>query len=144
MAKKKQTKPKEKGLFDHLNQVTNQKYDKYWENLSEGEKKSFSPFMIHRFLSMEMDYVDIVSHVQNYQLSPEKTERFFRDLLPKKKLWNKYLKGSGKQDNQSIDILSEYYQVSKREATIYYNTLKDQNKLEEVKEIKKLYGQRFE
>lgn len=144
MAKKKQTKPKEKGLFDHLNQVTSQKDDKYWENLSEGEKKSFSPFMIHRFLSMEMDYVDIVSHVQNYQLSPERTERFFRDLLPKKKLWNKYLKGSGKQDNQSIDILSEYYQVSKREATIYYNTLKDQNKLEEVKEIKKLYGQRFE
>ena len=144
MAKKKQTKPKEKGLFDHLNQVTSQKDDKYWENLSEGEKKSFSPFMIHRFLSMEMDYVDIVSHVQNYQLSPERTERFFRDLLPKKKLWNKYLKGSGKQDNQSIDILSEYYQVSKREATMYYNTLKSNGELDKVKEIKKLYGQRFE
>jgi CRISPR/Cas system-associated protein Cas10 (large subunit of type III CRISPR-Cas system) len=93
---------------------------------------------------MEMDYIELVSHVQRYELSPEMTERFFTDLLPKKKMWNKYLKGNGKLDNESIDILSEHLQVSKREATLYYNILKQQNKLDEIKEIKKLYGQRFE
>lgn len=137
-------KPKQKGLFDHLNQITFDKKPNYWEQLSEGEKKSFSPFMIHRFLSMEMDYVELVSHVQLYELTGEMTERFFTDFLPKKKMWNKYLKGTGKLDNESIDILSEYLQVSKREATQYYHILKQQGKLDTVKEIKKLYGQRFE
>lgn len=142
--KTKSNKPKEKGLFDHLSQVTHQKQDNYWESLSESERKSFSPFMINRFLSMEMDYVTLVSEIQNYELSPEMMERFYRDLLPKQKLWNKYLKGSGKQDNQSIDILAEHLEVSKREATMYYNTLKSNGELDKVKEIKKLYGQRFE
>jgi hypothetical protein len=148
MPKKKSNSDKQKikqrSLFDHLNQITFDKNPNYWDSLSEGEKKSFSVYMIHRFLSMEMDYVDIVSEVQSYQLTPEMTEKFFRDFLPKKKLWNKYLKGVTENDTEAIDIIAEYNQVSKREAIMYYHLLKSRGEIDTVDDIKKLYGQRFE
>lgn len=142
-AKKKDT-VKKKGLFDHLNQIRYIKRDTYWEDLSESERKSFSSFMINRYLSMDMDTIELVSYIQTLNMSPELLERFYREFLPKNKSFLKYMKGKSELNNDSIDILSEHFEISKREAIIYYLMLKERDELDVVDEIKKLYGHRFE
>lgn len=140
----KKEKIKKKGLFDHLNQIRNKKSDTYWDDLSESERKSFSSFMINRYLSMDMDNIELVSYVQTLGLTSEMLERFYRDVLPKDKSFLKYTKGKSEINSESIDVLSEYLEISKREATIYYTMLKERDELNLITEIKKLYGQRFE
>ena len=135
---------KSKSLFDHFAQLTHLKKENYWSNLSEGDKKSFSQFMLNRFLSMELNYVELVSYIQTYKLPDEMYERVMSEFIPKKKIYNKYLKGKKDKSNEDIDILSEHLKISKREAIEYYDTLKSKKQLKQIKEIKKLYGQRFE
>jgi hypothetical protein len=57
---------KKKSLFDHINQIKKVQNPKYWETLTEEDKKSWSNYMIHRFLSMNMNIIDLVNELQNY------------------------------------------------------------------------------
>jgi len=59
---------KSKGLFDHLNQVTQIQNKNYWKNLTESDKKTWSNYMINRFLSMKMEWTDFVNEVQKLKL----------------------------------------------------------------------------
>lgn len=142
-AKKKET-VKKKGLFDHLNQIRYTKSNTYWNDLSESERKSFSSYMINRWLSMDMDIIELVSYVQTLDMKPELLERFYREFLPKDKSFLKYIKGESDLNIEEIEILSEHFEISKREAIIYYLMLKERDELDTVDEIKKLYGHRFE
>ena len=38
-----------KSLFDHIKQITNVQNTLYWDSLSEGDKKTWSNYMVHRF-----------------------------------------------------------------------------------------------
>lgn len=116
--KKVNNKPKTKGLFDHITQVTADKKKGYWENLSETERKSFSPYMVYRFLSMNQDYIDIINELQSYNLSPKQVYDVLMDILPKKKVWNKYIKGDV-NDEESIKILAEHFELGAKD--IKYN-----------------------
>ena len=62
---------KTKSLFDHINQITSVQKSNYWETLSDSDKKSFSNFMVHRFLSMKMEWVELVNELQKYKLQPK-------------------------------------------------------------------------
>jgi len=135
---------KSKTLFQHLAQITHIKESNYWDDLSEGDKKTFSQYMLNRFLSMEMDYVEIISDIQTYRLPNEMYELLMREIIPKRKVYNKYLKGKSEGKNVDVDILAEHLKVSRREAFDYYESLKERGELKQVEEIKKLYGQRFE
>ena len=52
---------KPKTLFDHLKAITQYQDPNYWEKLSDADKKTWSNYMVHRFLSMNLDWVDIIS-----------------------------------------------------------------------------------
>ena len=58
-----------KSLFDHIKQITNVQNTLYWDSLSDGDKKTWSNYMVHRFLSMNMNWVDIVNELQKYKFS---------------------------------------------------------------------------
>ena len=62
---------KNKGLFDHITHITQKQTKGYWNSLNETEKKQWSNYMIHRFLSMKMEYVDVVNEIQRYNLKPK-------------------------------------------------------------------------
>ena len=62
---------KKKSLFDHVNQVTSVQNPNYWEEISEEDKKSWSNYMVHRFLSMKMEWVEVVNELQKYKLQPK-------------------------------------------------------------------------
>ena len=53
-----------KSLFDHIKQITDVQNPNYWSDISDEDKKSWSNYMVNRFLSMKMDWIDIVNEVQ--------------------------------------------------------------------------------
>ena len=74
---------KKKSLFDHINQITSVQNPNYWDDISEEDKKTWSNYMTHRFLSMKMDWIEIVNEIQKYQLEPKELYKFYTDILPK-------------------------------------------------------------
>ena len=126
-------------IFNWINQINYEK--KSWDSFSETEKKTFNTFIINRWLSMDEGLIQIVNYFQKYYiglLTPKDTYMWYRDIIPKKKRFNKYIKGKRdkKYDKEMIKIISNHFEVSKQETKTYIDLL-DKN---EIKEIYKMYG----
>ena len=111
-------KIKRKSLFDHIKHITDVQSPNYWDDISDEDKKSWSNYMVNRFLSMKMDWVELVNEVQKYQLKPKELYKVYTDILPKKKQWLKYIKGdkSMKYPKWVYEIVAKHLEVSLREA----------------------------
>ena len=137
------TVKKNRGLFDHIGHITSKQTKGYWDSLNETEKKQWSNYMIHRFLSMKMEWVDVVNEVQRYNLKPKDLYKVYTDILPKKKQWLKYVKGKKnmKHPKWLLEIVAKYYESSLAEAQeyveVFYTT--EQNKAN-LKTILQKYG----
>ena len=109
---------KKKSLFDHIKQITDVQNPNYWDDISDDDKKSWSNYMVNRFLSMKMDWVGFVNEVQQYPLQPKELYKVYTDILPKKRQWLKYVKGDKKMKypNWVYEIVAKHLQVSLREA----------------------------
>ena len=109
---------KKKSLFDHVNQVTAVQNPNYWEDISDEDKKTWSNYMVNRFLSMKSDWIDLVNEVQKYPLEPKELYKVYTSILPKKKQWLRYIKGDKKMDYPKwvYEIVAKDMQVSMREA----------------------------
>ena len=130
---------KAKTIFQHLSGIKEKKQS--WESLTEMDKKSFSPFIINRWLSMNMDLLPIVNELQKYTigtLSARDVYKLYLDFLPKKKTFDKYVKGkkSSKYNKDMLAYLSQWYGVSQSEVKDYLEILSK----DEVKTILKKYG----
>ena len=139
MAEKASTGIKAKSIFDHLSGIKEKKTS--WESLTDMDKKSFSPFIINRWLSMNMDLLPIVNILQKYTiglLSARDTYKVYLDFLPNKKTFDKYIKGKsdGKYNKDMLKYLSTWYGVSQREVIDYLELLPKQ----EVLDILMKYG----
>ena len=67
MAKTKtENSVKAKSLFEHLSGIKEKKVK--WDTLSEMDKKSFEPYMINRFLSMNIDFYRLLTFYKNTPL----------------------------------------------------------------------------
>ena len=126
-------------IFDWVNNILVSK--KHWDEFTEDEQKKFSPFIINRWLSMDKDFIEFVNIFQKYAigtLEPREVYKWYCDVLPRGKRFNKYIKGksNGKYDKKMIDILTSHFEVSKQETKTYIDLL-DKN---EIKEIYKMYG----
>jgi len=108
-----------KSLFDHIKQITDVQNPNYWKDISDEDKKSWSNYMVNRFLSMKMDWIDIVNEVQKYDLEPEIVYKLYTNIFPKGKQWLKYIKGDKKMKYPKwvYEIVSKHLQCSMREAS---------------------------
>ena len=109
---------KKKSLFDHIKQITDVQNPNYWDEISDDDKKSWSNYMVNRFLSMKMDWVEFVNEVQRYPLQPKELYKVYTDILPKKRQWLKYVKGDKKMKYPKwvYEIVSKHLQCSLRQA----------------------------
>ena len=109
---------KRKSLFDHINQITAVQNLNYWDKISDEDKKSWSNYMTHRFLSMKIEWVELVNEVQKYNLQPKELYKLYINTLPKGKQWLKYIKRRNKMEypNWLINIVSNHMEISKQEA----------------------------
>jgi hypothetical protein len=109
---------KKKSLFDHINQITTIQNPNYWEEISVEDKKSFSNYMVNRFLSMKPEWIDLVNELQKYNLKPKELYKLYTNVLPKGKQWLKYTKGKSdmKYPEWLINIMRNSDESSRREA----------------------------
>ena len=113
-------------IFDWINQILVGK--KHWDSFTEDEQKKFSPFIINRWLSMDTEFVEIVNYFQKYAigtLEPREVYKWYCDILPKGKRFNKYIKGKRdkKYDKELMDILVKYFECSKLHVKEYLEFL---------------------
>jgi|TARA_Y100000361_G_scaffold69745_1_gene61531 hypothetical protein len=109
---------KKKSLFDHVRQVTSVQNPNYWDEISEEDKKSWSNYMVNRFLSMKMDWIEVVNEFQKYNLKPKELYKLYINVLPKGKQWLRYVKGENDMShpNWLVNIIVNHEKVSKKEA----------------------------
>jgi hypothetical protein len=136
---------KKMSIFDWLKEITYNKSP--WNSFTEEDRESFNPYMVHRFLSMNPDYVDFVNTVQVVPYdSKERIYNIYLYTIPKKDMFLKYIKSTKtKTKEELLNHLASYYECSLREADEYYHmhhsdTIKSILKKKGIdeKEIKKL------
>lgn len=134
-----------KTLFDHLKQITDNQNPKYWDTLDESETKTFSSYMIFRFLSMKYEWVELIADLQPYlqEIPPKTLYLTLIDVLPKSRTFLKYMKPNKGEDYEDwiIDLVAMKYEVSKLEAEEYVKILYSiKEGHQRLKEIAESYG----
>lgn len=132
-------------LFDHITQITNVQNPKYWDTLDESDKKTFSNYMVLRFLSMKYEWVETIATVQPYlqEVPPKAMYLALIDLLPKGRHFMKYIKpkGADKYEGWLVDLVAKNYEVSKIEAEDYLKILYASNTgKQKIIELAENYG----
>ena len=126
-------------IFDWVNNILVHK--KHWNDFTEDEQKKFSPFIINRFLSMDKDFIEVVNMFQTYAigtLDSKDVYEFYRNLLPRGKRFNKYIKGKKdkKYDRELIDVMVSHFECSESQIQEYLELIDK----EELKSILEMYG----
>jgi len=134
-----------KTLFDHIKAVTQFQDPKYWDKLEESDKKTWSNFMIHRFLSMNPDWIEVLSEIQPYTqtLEPKQLYLSLIGIIPKGRYFLKYTKGKKdiKYESFLIDIIKQDFMCSSKEAEDYCEILYSTREgRENIKYICEKYG----
>jgi len=139
-------KNKTKNVFDwvkHINQ-----YKTPVKEFSDNDwDKNFNSYVIHKVLSMNPKFIEIVNEVQTIHPTKKKEiYSIYKSFLPKNKEFHKYIKPQKEKYNKDLlDILTKYFKLSKRETRDYIKILPKselKNILNSIgkdeKEIKKL------
>ena len=132
-------------IFNWLEQITYEKKD--WKSFTEDQQSSFNSYMVHRFLSMYEGYIDITNVVQKFPYTEkEAIYNTYKSMLPKKKMFLKYIKSSRKKTSDALLVhIANHFTCGLGEAEEYTYILRKegvegilfQSGIEE-KEIKKL------
>lgn len=105
-----------KNIFDWLKQINYQKAPV--ESFSNEDWELFNSYMIHRFMSMNRDFIEVVNYVQ--ELPPQEKRMIYnvyKEFIPKNTKWNKYIKPKTKQPNKElVDHLKYHLKCSSKEA----------------------------
>ena len=114
-----------KTIFEWLNELTTHKTAP--ENISEESWDKFNSYMIHRYVSMNMDYIDVVNYVQ--KINPNNKKQIYsiyREMIPKQKVWLKYIKSqTPKKNAELVEYVADYFECSLGEADHYIDILRE-------------------
>lgn len=87
-----------------------------WNSFSKDEQKTYLPFILNLWMSMDPGLIEIVNEVQKFQVPNRDHYNFFLANLPKKKRWFQWIKAKKKEYSKDvIDKLAAYYSISSRE-----------------------------
>jgi hypothetical protein len=133
-------------VFDWVKAIIDTKPD--WDSFTPEQQKHFSSYMIHRFLSMNPKYIEVVNYVQGLNLKDNrKLYEIYCFMIPQSKnTYSAYIKSNTKKASPEVaQHVAEYFECSVSEAEEYIS-LTDKKWLENIlttkgideKEIKKL------
>jgi len=114
-------------IFDHITQLTHKK--KEWNQLSETDQKSFTPYIINRWLSMHPDLIETIDLFQQYTIGPLSKKHVYQlyyEILPNANVRAKYIKGKkvDKYNKELVKIVKDHYEINSREAETYISLFK--------------------
>jgi len=110
-----------KTLFDHINEIYQSQKKNYFFTLDDGEKRTYSAYMVNKFLSMNIHQLPLVNEVQKYTIPNEAHYLFFATTIPRGKQYNKYVKAvkETKYEDWLVTLVAKHYSVSELEAISY-------------------------
>ena len=113
-------------IFNWINEILVKKT--HWNEFTEDEQK-------------DKDFLEIVNYFQKYSigtLEPREVYKWYCDMLPKGKRFNKYIKGKKdkKYNTELIDIMVTHFECSKSQVKDYLELLPNS----ELIEILEKYG----
>ena len=112
-----------KNVFDWLKAINSTKPPV--ESFTDKDWEVWNSYMVHRFLSMDPNYIDLVNEVQK-SLPQNKKEIYsiYKEFIPKNNKWNKYIKSTVKQPNTDlVNHIKNNFQCSSKEAKEYISIL---------------------
>jgi hypothetical protein len=134
-----------KTVWDWITEINSKKTNPNHFTSSDWDK--FNAYTIHRVMSMNPNFLEIVNEIQIIPYSNKKQiYEIYREFIPINNKWNKYIKSSIKESNKElIEYLKIYFEVSSKEIKEYLNFL-DKNEIFSIlesfglnkKEIKKI------
>jgi hypothetical protein len=114
-----------KNIFGWLDEITVKK--SHPDSFSEKSWDNWNSYMIHRYVSMYIGYIDVVNYVQ--KMNPQEKKQIYtiyREMIPKKKLWLKYIKNENKRNYQELaEYIAENLSCSLGEADHYIDILQE-------------------
>ena len=122
--------------FEWLKQITVEKRD--WSTFTEDEQNGFNAFIINKALSFNKDYIQIVEMAMTYPMPNDKLYEFYKDVVPKKPIWNKWIKSQEVFNEEELKFISEYFECSQRESKDILHILDPQEKDIIIYELKGL------
>jgi hypothetical protein len=134
-----------KKLFDHIAAITSEQDPNYFDKLTEEDIKSWSNFMINRFLSMKPEWVELIATILplTQTLSPKEMYKLYIDIIPKGKYYLKYIKGKAgeKYEEWLVNLIKNEYICSEHQAIDYIEILYSSREgRENIKFICEKYG----
>ena len=116
-----------KNIFDWLKAINTTKPS--IESFSDKDWEVWNSYMIHRFLSMNPSYIEIVNDIQEMlPTDKKKIYSIYKEFIPKNNRWNKYIKSKTKQPNKDlVDYIKDYFECSSKEAKEYIYLLDKPN-----------------
>lgn len=112
-----------RNVFDWVKEINTKKSP--IESFSTEDWDQWNSYVIHRVLSMNPDYLELVNFAQTLPpTSKKEIYSIYKEFIPKNNKWSKYVKSNVKSRNKDlIDLLKDYYQLSKREVKEYLTLL---------------------
>ena len=112
-----------KNVFDWLKEINYNK--RPVSSFSEKDWGIWNSYMVHRFISMDPNYLEIVNEAQAI-LPQNKKEIYniYKEYIPTNQKWNKYVKSKTKKANPELIVyLRNYWECSSKEAKEYIEVL---------------------
>jgi hypothetical protein len=108
-----------KNIFDWLKAINTTKPPV--ESFADKDWEVWNSYMIHRFLSMDRSYIEIINDIQEIlPTDKKKIYSIYKEFIPKNNKWNKYIKSKIKQPNKDlVNHIKNYFECSSKEAKEY-------------------------
>lgn len=119
-----QSKKQIKNIFGWLEEITVNKSP--LSSISDESWDTWNSYMVHRYVSMNQDYVDIANLVQ--KINPQNKKQIYsiyKEMIPKRKMWLKYIKNEAKKEQKELEeYVAKYFDCSLGEAEHYIDILR--------------------
>jgi len=114
-----------KDLWGWLNEIT--LYKTPVEDISEESWEKWNSYMINRYVSMDIRYIELVNYIQTVPYdNKQQLYNIYREMIPKAKTFFKYLKTNRKKKNtEVIEYIAKHFQCSLGEAEEYLDILRE-------------------
>ena len=98
-----------KSIFDWLKEINYKKSPP--NSFSDKDWEVWNSYMIHRFISMNPDYIELVNEVQIMDPRMKKEiYNIYKEFIPKNNKWSKYIKSKIKQPNKDlVKLLKDHF-----------------------------------
>jgi hypothetical protein len=114
-----------KDIWGWLNEIT--LYKTPVENISEESWDKWNSYMIHRYVSMNINYVELANYVQTLPYeNKQQTYTIYREMIPKTKVFLKYIKSRNKKQNTTlVEYVAKHFECGLGEAEEYIDILRE-------------------